>query len=429
LLFNRLINIFRANQKTDFDRSENRMNFDHSEKVKALISTLEAFMDEHIYPVEHEVHQWNAAEANRWKPWPGLEPLKAKAQRQGLWNLFLPPEYRAFSPGLTNLEYAPLAEVMGRVPWSSEVFNCSAPDTGNMEVLAKFATPQQQERWLKPLLAGESRSAYLMTEPAVASSDATNVATQIRREGDEYVVNGRKWWISGIMDPRCELLLLMGKTNPEAPRHQQQSTIIIPRQTPGITIVRNLRVFNNWHSPGGETEVLLHNVRVPVANLILGEGRGFEIAQGRLGPGRIHHCMRSIGQAQRALELMCRRVEQRFAFGKKLSEQGSIRQEIAKSYIDIEQARLLTLKAADAMDKVGNKQAADLIAAIKIVAPRMAQTVADRALQAHGAMGVCDDTPIAEAFLVNRYLRIADGPDEVHMAQLGRMKIKQYSAP
>jgi acyl-CoA dehydrogenase len=403
------------------------VDFDHTEKVKALIRKLQTFMDEHVYPVEHEVDQWNAAEANRWKPWPGLESLKARARQVGLWNLFLPHEYAAFSPGLTNLEYAPLAELMGRVPWSPEIFNCAAPDTGNMEVLAKFGTPQHQERWLKPLLAGEIRSAYLMTEPAVASSDATNVATLIRREGDEYVINGRKWWISGIMDPRCAVLLLMGKTNPEAPRHQQQSTIIIPRHTSGITIARNLRTFNNWHSPGGEAEVVLRDVRVPAANLILGEGRGFEIAQGRLGPGRIHHCMRSIGQAQRSLELMCRRVEQRVAFGKKLSEQGSIRQEIAKSYIEIEQARLLTLKAADAMDKVGNKQAADLIAAIKIVAPQMAQTVADRAMQVHGGMGVCDDTPIPEAFLINRYLRIADGPDEVHMAQLGRMKVKQYA--
>ncbi len=402
------------------------MNFDHSDKVKALIAKLEAFMTEHIYPVEHEIDRWNTAEANLWKPWPGFEVLKHKAREQGLWNLFLPHEYGPFSPGLTNLEYAPLAEIMGRVPFAPEIFNCSAPDTGNMEVLAKFGTPVQQERWLKPLLAGEIRSAYLMTEPDVASSDATNVATQIRSDGDGYVVDGRKWWISGVMHPRCELLLLMGKTDPQAPRHLQQSTIIIPRNTPGITIVRTQRAFNNWHSPGGEAEVLLENVRVPPSNMILGEGRGFEIAQGRLGPGRIHHCMRSIGQAQRALELMCRRVENRIAFGKKLSEQGSIRQDIARSFIEIEQARLLTLKAADAMDKVGNKQAADLIAAIKIVAPQMAQTVADRAIQAHGGMGISDDTPIAEAFLLNRWLRLADGPDEVHMAQLGRLKIKQY---
>jgi acyl-CoA dehydrogenase len=404
------------------------MNFEYSEKVKGLIEKLTAFMNEYVYPVEHEIERWNATEENRWIPWPGLEPLKEAARAAGLWNLFLPHEYGEISPGLSNLEYAPLAEIMGRVPCSPQIFNCNAPDTGNMEVLAKFGSPEQKKRWLTPLLNGVIRSAYLMTEPAVASSDATNIETEIRREGDEYVINGRKWWISNIMDPRCEVLLLMGRTDPHAPRHNQQSTIIIPRDTPGITIVRNLRVFNNWHSPGGEAEVLLENVRVPVSNLILGEGRGFEIAQGRLGPGRIHHCMRSIGQAQRVLEAMCRRVESRVAFGKKLSEQSSIRQDIARSFVEIEQARLLTLKAADAMDRFGNKRAADLIAAIKVVAPQMAQTVADRAIQAHGGMGVSDDTPAAEAFLLNRYLRIADGPDEVHMAQLGRLKIKEYAS-
>jgi acyl-CoA dehydrogenase len=403
------------------------MDFDQSHKVKGLVARLETFMEEHIYPIEADEHWWNEAETNRWKPWPGIEPLKDKARELGLWNLFLPREYGAFSPGLTNLEYAPLAEIMGRVHFSPEIFNCAAPDTGNMEVLAKFGTTEQQERWLKPLLGGDIRSAYLMTEPAVASSDATNVETSIRRDGEDYVINGRKWWISGIMDPRCRLLLVMGKTDPAAPRHLQQSTIIVPRYTPGISIVRNLRVFNHWHSPGGEAEVLLDNVRVPASNIILGEGRGFEIAQGRLGPGRIHHCMRSIGQAQRALELMCRRADSRVAFGRKLSQQGSIRQDVARSFIEIEQARLLTLKAADAMDKYGNKKAADLIAAIKIIAPQMAQTIADRAIQIHGGMGVSDDTPIAEAFLLNRFLRIADGPDEVHMAQLGRMKIDQYA--
>jgi len=315
---------------------------------------------------------------------------------------------------------------MGRVPWAPKIFNCSAPDTGNMEVLAKFGTEEQKSDWLSPLLDGRIRSAFVMTEPGVASSDATNVETSIVREGDEYVINGRKWWISGIMEPECELLLVMGKSDPEAERHVQQSTIIVPRNTPGVSIVRNLRTFNNWHSPGGESEVLLDNVRVPVSNMILGEGRGFEIAQGRLGPGRIHHCMRSIGQAQRALELMCMRAENRVAFGRKLSAQGSVRQDIGRSFIEIEQARLLTLKAADAMDRYGNKKALDLIAAIKIVAPQMAQTVADRAMQVHGAMGFCDDTPIAEAFLVNRFLRMADGPDEVHMNQLGRLKVKQY---
>lgn len=403
------------------------MDFDHSDKVKALVAKLEAFMDANVYPIEHEIEGWNADPANRWQPWPGIESIKEKARAEGLWNLFLPHEYGEFSPGLTNLEYAPLAEIMGRVPTSPEFFNCSAPDTGNMEVLAKFGTPEQQERWLKPLLAGEIRSVYMMTEPAVASSDATNISTTIVRDGDDYVINGVKWWISGIMDPRAKLLILMGKSNPDAPRHAQHSTIIIPRDTPGVTIVRTTRVFNSWHSPGGEAEVRLENVRVPASNLILGEGRGFEIAQGRLGPGRIHHCMRSIGQAQRALEVMCRRVENRVAFGKKLSEQSSIRRDVARSFCEIEQARLLTLKAADAMDKYGNKVAADLIAAIKIVAPQMAQTVTDRAIQVHGGAGVCDDTPVADAFLINRYLRIADGPDEVHMNQLGRLKIRQYN--
>lgn len=403
------------------------MDFAHSDNVQVLIAQVEAFMDEWVYPIEAEVHEWNNDDRNRWQPWPGLAELQQEARKRGLWNLFLPKEYGAFSPGLSNLEYAPLAEIMGRVHFASEIFNCAAPDTGNMEVLARYGTLEQQAAWLEPLLRGEIRSAYLMTEPAVASSDATNLQTSIRRDGADYVINGRKWWISGIMDPRCKLLLLMGKTNPEADRHLQQSTIIIPRDTPGISIVRNMRTFNNWHSPGGESEVLLEDVRVPATNMILGEGRGFEIAQGRLGPGRIHHCMRSIGQAQRALELMCRRAEDRVAFGKKLSAQGSVRQDVANSFVEIEQARLLTLKAADAMDRYGNKQAADLIAAIKIVAPRMAQGVTDRAIQIHGGMGVSDDTPIAEAFLLNRFLRLADGPDEVHMAQLGRLKIRQYA--
>lgn len=403
------------------------MDFDHSPNVLNLIGKLEAFMEEHVYPIEIEFRLWNEREANRWSVWPGLENLKEKAREQGLWNLFLPKEYGSLSPGLSNLEYAPLAEVMGRVPFASEIFNCSAPDTGNMEVLARYGTPEQQNKWLNPLLDGKIRSAFLMTEPDVASSDASNVQTSIVRDGDDYVINGRKWWISGIMEPECQVLLVMGKTDPDAQSYRQQSTIIVPSDTPGITIVRNLRCFNNWHSPGGEAEVLLENVRVPASNMILGEGCGFEIAQGRLGPGRIHHCMRSVGQAQRALELMCKRAESRVAFGKKLSEQGSVRQQVAQSYIEVEQARLLTLKAADAMDKYGNKQAADLIAAIKVVGPKMAQTVTDRALQLHGGMGVSDDTPIAEAFLVNRFLRIADGPDEVHMAQLGRLKIKQYN--
>lgn len=404
------------------------MNFDHSEKTKGLIARIEVFMDAHIYPADAEHHAWVRNPDKLWQHWPGIDELKAKAKAEGLWNLFLPEEYGEFSPGLTNLEYAPLAEIMGRVPWSSEVFNCAAPDTGNMEVLAKFGSAEQQEQWLRPLLDGKIRSAYLMTEPQVASSDATNIETEIRSDGDDYVINGRKWWISGIMDPRCELLLMMGKTDPSAPRHKQQSTVIIPRETPGVEIVRNQTVFGSMNSPGGEAELLLTDVRIPKSNIILGEGRGFEIAQGRLGPGRIHHCMRSIGQAQRALEIMCQRVTERETFGRKLSDRSSIRQDIAKSYCEIEQARLLTLKAANAMDTVGNTQAKDLIAAIKIVAPQMAQNVLDRVIQAHGGMGVSDDTPAAAFFTLNRFLRIADGPDEVHMSQLGKLKINEYAS-
>jgi acyl-CoA dehydrogenase len=403
------------------------MDFEHSDKVKDLLARLGAFMAEEIYPAEQAHDDWIKDPANLWLAWPGMEGLKAKARAAGLWNLFLPHEYGAFSPGLSNLEYAPLAEQMGRVEWASEVFNCSAPDTGNMEVLAKFGSPAQQQEWLKPLLAGEIRSAYLMTEPQVASSDATNLETSIVRDGDDYVINGRKWWISGIMHPACKLLIVMGKTDFDAPRHLQHSTIIVPRDTPGVSIVRNQTVLSSLHSPGGEAEVALDNVRVPAANLILGEGRGFEIAQGRLGPGRIHHCMRSIGQAQRALELMAKRSANRVAFGRKLSEQGSIRQDVARSYYEIEMARLLTLKTADAMDRVGNKAAKDLIAAIKCVAPQMAQTVADRAIQIHGGMGMSDDTPIARFFTLNRFLRLADGPDEVHLSQLGKLKIAEYS--
>jgi acyl-CoA dehydrogenase len=402
------------------------MNFEHSEKVQRLIAQLNAFMDEHIYPNETAHHEWIHNAANLWKPWPKMEELKYLAKSQGLWNLFLPHEYGKLSPGLTNLEYAPLAEIMGRVYWSAEVFNCSAPDTGNMEVLAKYGTIEQQARWLAPLLAGDIRSSYVMTEPQVASSDATNLETTILPDGDDYVINGRKWWISGPMHPQCKLLIVMGKTLLNNPRHQQHSMIIVPREASGVSIVRNTTVFGAAHSPGGEAEMGFENVRVPKANLILGEGRGFEVAQGRLGPGRIHHCMRSIGQAQRALEIMARRVDSRVAFGRKLSEQGSIRQDVARSYCEIEQARLLTLKAADHMDRYGNKVAKDLIAAIKIVAPRMAQTVADRAIQAHGGMGVSDDTPIAHIFTTNRYLRLADGPDEVHMSQLGKLKIQEY---
>ena len=404
------------------------MNFEFSDKVAALIARIEAFMDAHIYPNEQAYYNFVHDQDNRWQEWPGMEALKDKARAEGLWNLFLPHEYGAFSPGLTNLEYAPLAELMGRVPWSSQVFNCSAPDTGNMEVLAKFGSPEQQEKWLKPLLNGEIRSAYVMTEPQVASSDATNLELSIVPDGDDYVINGRKWWISNAMHPRCEIFIVMGKTDFDAPRHAQHSQILVPRDTPGVTIVRHQTVFGSYNSPGGESELRFDNVRVPKENLILGEGRGFEIAQGRLGPGRIHHCMRSIGQAQRALEHMARRVDSRVAFGRKLADQSSIRQDVAKSFCEIEMARLLTLKAADAMDRYGNKQARDLIAAIKVIAPTMAQTVADRAIQAHGGMGVSEDTPIAYFFTLNRYVRITDGPEEVHMSQLGKLKIAEYVA-
>jgi len=404
------------------------MNFEYSDKVAGLIAQIEAFMDEHIYPNEQAYYDFVHDQNNRWQEWPGMEALKEKARAQGLWNLFLPHEYGEFSPGLTNLEYAPLAEIFGRVPWSSQVFNCSAPDTGNMEVLAKFGSPQQQEKWLKPLLNGEIRSAYVMTEPQVASSDATNLELSITPDGDDYVINGRKWWISNAMHPRCDLFIVMGKTDFDAPRHAQHSQILVPRDTPGVTVVRNQTIFGSYNSPGGESELRFENVRVPKENLILGEGRGFEIAQGRLGPGRIHHCMRSIGQAQRALEHMARRVDSRVAFGKKLADQSSIRQDVAKSFCEVEMARLLTLKAADAMDRYGNKQAKDLIAAIKVVAPTMAQTVSDRAIQAHGGMGVSEDTPIAYFFTLNRYVRLTDGPEEVHMSQLGKQKIAEYVA-
>ena len=404
------------------------MNFDYTDKTRDLIARVEAFMAAHVYPAERERHEFVIDQNNLWQEWPGLEPLKARAKAEGLWNLFLPHEYGHWSPGLTNLEYAPLAEIMGRVPWSSEVFNCSAPDTGNMEVLAKYGSPEQQQSWLKPLLAGEIRSAYVMTEPQVASSDATNLEMSITADGEDYVINGRKWWISNFMHPQCTVLLVMGKTDFDAPRHLQHSTIIVPKDTPGVTVVRHQRVFGSLNSPGGECELRFNDVRVPRENLILGEGRGFEIAQGRLGTGRIHHCMRSIGQAQRALEIMARRVENRVAFGRKLSDQSSIRQDVARSFCEVEMARLLTLKAADRMDRFGNKDARDLIAAIKVIAPQMAQTVADRAIQSHGGMGVSDDTPVAEFFTLNRFLRLADGPDEVHMSQLGKQKITEYNA-
>jgi len=399
------------------------MNFEYTDKVKSFRAEIQAFIKEHILPAEEEFDNFVHDPANLWQVPPILEELKKKAKAQGLWNLFLPKEYGEFSPGLTNLEYAPLAELMGCNDWASEVFNCSAPDTGNMEVLARYGTPVQQNQWLTPLLEGNIRSAYLMTEPQNACSDATNVECSIVRDGDEYVINGRKWWSSCVFDPRCSLLLVMGKTNPDASRYEQQSTIIVPKDATGVTIVRPLKVFGELHSPNGHAEVLLENVRVPVDNLILGEGRGFEIAQGRLCPGRIHHCMRLIGGAQRALNLMCNRVNSRVAFGRKLADQGMIRHNVAKSRCELEQARLLTLAAADKLDKFGNKVARDYIAMIKVVAPQMCQDVADRAIQSFGGMGVCQDTPLPAIFAYGRFVRIADGPDEVHISQLGKMTI------
>ena len=401
------------------------MDFTFNDKTRRLLDEVKAFMHEHVYPVEEDVFNWNHDPKNLWVVPPQIEEIKAKAKAQGLWNLFLPHEYGDYSPGLSNLEYAPLAEEMGRVIWGAEAFNCSAPDTGNMEVLARYGTAEHKKQWLEPLLAGEIRSSYLMTEPLVASSDATNVETSIVRDGDDYVINGRKWWSSCVYDPRNRIYIVMGKTNPDAPRHSQQSMILVPAGTPGVELLRPLRVLNDLHSPHGHGEVLLTDVRVPASNLLLGEGRGFEIAQGRLGPGRIHHCLRLIGCAQRALDIMCERVESRIAFGKKISEQSSVRQDIAKSRCDIEQARLLCLWAADRLDREGNKVAKDAIAMIKIAIPQMCQTVADRAMQAHGGMGVCQDTVLPEIFSYARTVRLADGPDEVHMSQLGKLTIQQ----
>jgi acyl-CoA dehydrogenase len=394
--------------------------FELSSRAKDFRARLAAFMEEHVYPHESTYHAQGQS-ADRWQPRPIVEELKARAKAAGLWNLFL-PESR-LGPGLSNLEYAPLCEIMGRVAWAPEVFNCSAPDTGNMEVLVRYGTPEQQERWLKPLLDGAIRSCFAMTEPEVASSDATNIQARIERQGEEYVLNGRKWWTSGAGDPRCKLCIFMGKTDPAAPRHRQQSMILVPMDSPGISVRRLLSVFGYDDAPHGHAEILFDNIRVPAANLLLGEGRGFEIAQGRLGPGRIHHCMRLIGLAERALETMCRRVAERIAFGKPLAEQGTIRFDIAESRIDIEQARLLTLKAAYLMDTVGNKAARAEIAMIKVVAPNAALRVIDRAIQAHGAMGVCDDTFLAEAWAAARTLRLADGPDEVHREAIARLEL------
>ena len=402
------------------------MNFEYSEKSKELQQRLISFIEAHVIPIEQEYITFQSATKNNWTRFPKIEVLKQKAKDAGLWNLFLPKEYGDLSPGLSNLEYAPLAEIMGRKIWVSEIFNCAAPDTGNMEVLAKYGDKAQKEQWLTPLMNGEIRSAFLMTEPEVASSDATNIETSIVLEGDEYVINGRKWWSSGAMDPNCKVAIVMGKSDPNAARHQQQSMVLVPMNAPGLEVVRPLSVFGYYDSPEGHAEIILKNVRVPKANLILGEGRGFEIAQGRLGPGRIHHCMRLVGMAQYALELMSQRTLERATFGKKFHEYSSIRHEIAKSQCEIEQARLLTLSAADKMDKAGNKEAKDIIAMIKIIAPKMAQKVIDRAMQILGGKGVGPDTYLPHYFALARILRLADGPDEVHMYQLGKSCIKKY---
>jgi acyl-CoA dehydrogenase len=401
------------------------VDFEFSDKVKALQEKLSRFMDDQIYPNEHRYHE-GVTEATRWQPRGIVEELKPKAKAAGLWNMFLPES--ELGAGLTNLEYAPLCEIMGRVSWAPEVFNCSAPDTGNMEVLVRYGTAEQKKKWLEPLLDGKIRSAFAMTEPAVASSDATNIQASIVREGDHYVINGRKWWTSGAPDPRCKILIFMGKTAPNNPnKYLQQSMILVPMDTPGIKIVRWLPVFGFDDSPHGHAEVDFVNVRVPAGNMLLGEGRGFEIAQGRLGPGRIHHCMRAIGQAERALEKMCKRVKSRIAFGKPVSEQTVTLERIAEARIMIEQTRLLVLKAAYMMDKVGNKVARAEIAMIKVAAPNMLCKIVDWAIQAHGAAGVTEDFGLAKAYSHARTLRLADGPDEVHRNQIGRIELKKYN--
>jgi len=399
------------------------VNFEFTEKTRELQGRLQAFMDEHIYPNEQRF--LDEIESDRWKPARIIEELKPKARAVGLWNLFMPDQENG--AGLTNLEYAPLCEIMGRSSMAAEVFNCSAPDTGNMEVLARYGTPDQKEKWLRPLLAGEIRSCFAMTEPAVASSDATNIEASIVRDGNHYVIDGRKWWTSGAGDPRCKIAIFMGKTDPSAPPHKQQSMILVPMDVPGVKIERMLTVFGYDHAPHGHGQVTFENVRVPVSNILLGEGRGFEIAQGRLGPGRIHHCMRCIGVAERAIETMCKRVQARVAFGRPLGEQGTIRADIAKSRMEVEQARLLTLKAAYKMDTVGNKAARSEIAMIKVIAPNMTLRVLDRAIQAHGGAGVSQDTFLAAAWANVRTLRLADGPDEVHMESIAKHELAKWT--
>ncbi len=410
------------------------MDFDYSPKTKELQVKLQQFMAEHIYPAEAAYFAEiaaNTAAGKRWTPLQTIERLKPKAQSVGLWNLFLPVDSAAASgyegAGLTNQEYAPLAEIMGRVPWASEVFNCSAPDTGNMETIARYGSEENKARWLKPLLEGKFRSAFAMTEPDVASSDATNIETRIERDGSDYVINGRKWWTSGAGDPRCAIYVVMGKTDPLAARHSQQSMVLVPANTPGVKVVRALNVFGYDDAPHGHMEVLFTNVRVPVSNVLLGEGRGFEIAQGRLGPGRIHHCMRLIGLAERALELMCKRASARVAFGKPVAAQTVTQERIANARCKIDMARLLTLKAAWMMDTGGNKFARNEIAMIKVVAPTMACEVIDWAMQAHGGGGVCDDFPLAYAYAGARTLRFADGPDEVHRNAIAKWELGKYA--
>ena len=404
------------------------MDFSYSPKTQELQAQLLRFMDEHIYPAEQAYHdeiEANTQAGKRWTPLQVIEKLKPKARAQGLWNLFLPES--DYGVGLTNQEYAPLAEIMGRVPWCSEVFNCSAPDTGNMETIVRYGAPVHKKQWLEPLLDGKIRSAFAMTEPAVASSDATNIAARIERDGDHYVINGRKWWTSGAGDPRCKIYIFMGKTDPDAPRHSQQSMILVPADTPGVKVLRSLSVFGYDDAPHGHMEVLFENVRVPASNILLGEGRGFEIAQGRLGPGRIHHCMRLTGLAERALELMCQRATQRVAFGRPVSDQGVTRERIAEARCMIDQSRLLTLKAAWMMDVAGNKTAKSEIAMIKVVAPQMACKVIDWAMQVHGGGGMSQDFPLAYFYTAARTLRFADGPDEVHRNAIAKLEIGKYA--